>query len=339
MSIRNNISYHNSESPESTLNVKYKYKEGTKTLELNQKHMHRYNNILPKINSKSSLLRQQHFNSYTNENMDFFRLDYLKECDRNHFHNKYMNNLTPINRNENFDKLKEAGEKIKYIDSIKNNFLLKSNKINNNMNKDEFFKDNLYTSEKMINNNFYKKVNNKYTNESLSNNHNYNNNYETPYNISNKRFGRFNNIFNNVEKEKINKNISIDVPLYSGAYLSNMNDYSIHENHCSTPYNMKNNSKNISKLSILSKQSHLFCKEAINNDNPTLFFKVYDYNFKKDGFKKQNNIFSDYAQNLYKGGYFTRELEPNINNGNKGNYTPSKKINLNENLLSFSTKK
>ena len=59
-----------------------------------------------------------------------------------------------------------------------------------------------------------------------------------------------------------------------------MNDYSIHENHCSTPYNMKNNSKNISKLSILSKQSHLFCKEAINNDNPTLFFKVYDYNFK-----------------------------------------------------------
>ena len=115
MSIKNNISYHNSESPESTLNVKYKYKEGTKSLELNQNHIHRYNNILPKINNKSSSLRQQHFNSYTNENMDFFRLDYLKECDRNHFHNKYMNNLTPVNRNENFDKLKEAGEKIKYI--------------------------------------------------------------------------------------------------------------------------------------------------------------------------------------------------------------------------------
>ena len=328
MSIKNNISYHNSESPESPLNVKYKYKEGTKTLELSQSSLPKYNNILPKINNKSSILRQQHFNSYTNENMDFFRLDYLKECDRNHFHNKYMNNLIPINRNENFDKLKEAGEKIKYIDSIKNNFLLKSNKINNNMNKDEFFKDNLYTSEKIINNNFYKKINNRYNNKSMSNNHNhnYNNNCETPNIISNKSFGRVHNIFNKVEKRKNNKNITIDVPEYSGAYLSNMNDYSIHENHCNTPYNMINNNKNISKISILSKQSHLFCKDAINNDNPTLFFKVYDYNVNKDGFKKQNNIFSNYVQNSHKGLYFTRELEPNIYNGNKGNYTPPKKI-------------
>jgi hypothetical protein len=338
MIIKNNISYHNSESPESPLNVKYKYKEGTKTLELNQEYIPKCKNILPKINTKSSILRQQHFNSYTNENMDFFRLDFLKECDRNHFHNKYMNNLAPINRNENFDKLKEAGEKIKYIDSIKKNFLLKSNKINNKMNKDEFFKDNLYTSEKIINNNFYKKINNRYTNKSLPNNHNYNDNCETPYKLSNKHFERLNNIFNKVEKEKIKKNISIDVPEYSGAYLSNMNDYSIHENHCITPYNMINNNKNISKLSILSKQSHLFCKDVINNDNPTLFFKVYDYHINKDGFKKQNNIFSDYA-NLNKGGFFTRELEPNINNGNKGNYTPPKKISLNNNCLSFSSKK
>ena len=206
------------------------------------------------------------------------------------------------------------------------------------MNKDEFFKDNLYTSEKIINNNFYKKINNLYTNKSLSNNHNCNNNHETPYNISNKHYGRFNNIFNNEEKEKINKNFSIDLPEYSGSYLSNLNDYSIHENHCNTPYNMLSNNKNISKLSILSKQSHLFCKDVINNDNPALFFKVYDYNINKDGFKKQNNIFSNYA-NVHKGRYFTRELEPNINNGNKGNYTPSKKINLKDSFLSFSSKK
>ena len=101
---------------------------------------------------------------------------------------------------------------------------------------------------------------------------------------------------------------------------------------------MLSNNKNISKLSILSKQSHLFCKDVINNDNPALFFKVYDYNINKDGFKKQNNIFSNYA-NSHKGRYFTRELEPNINNGNKGNYTPSKKINLKDSFLSFSSKK
>ena len=99
------------------------------------------------------------------------------------------------------------------------------------------------------------------------------------------------------------------------------------------------NNKNISKLSILSKQSHLFCKDVINNDNPALFFKVYDYNINKDGFKKQNNIFSNYAQNSHKGVYFTRELEPNINNDNKGNCTPPKKIKLNDNFWSFSSKK
>ena len=187
----------------------------------------------------------------------------------------------------------------------------------------------------MINNNFYRKVNNRYTNKSLSNNHN----YETPYSISNRRFGRFNNIFNNEEKGKIYKNISIDVPEYFGAYLSNMNDYSIHENHCNTPYNMINNKKNISKHSILTKQSHLFCKDVINNENPALFFKVYDYNINKDGFKKQNNIFSNYAQNSHKGGYFTRELESNLNNGIRGNFTPPKKIKLNDNFKSFSSKK
>ena len=65
---------------------------------------------------------------------------------------------------------------------------------------------------------------------------------------------------------------------YSGAYLSNINDYSIKENQEMNPYNKGNLNKNISKRSVLSKQSHLFCKDVINNDMPSLFYKIYDYN-------------------------------------------------------------
>ena len=321
MNIKNNISYRNSDSPDSTLNVKYKYKEGTKTIELNE-YYSPTKNILPKINNnksinKSNILRQQHFNSYTNENMDFFRLDYLKECDRDHYHNKYLNNLTPINRNANFDKLNDDRKKIKYLDSLKKNFLLKKE------NKKDFFKDNLYTSQNIIKNNYYKKIDNRYNNINLYNNNRYNytkNNNENDYNT------------------KIYKNISIDEPNYSGAYLSNINDYSIKENQDMSPYGIGKNNKNISKRSVLSKQSHLFCKDVINNDMPSLFFKVYDYNINNNGFKKQYDIFSKYMQNFKKPGYISRDQNSIIYN-QKGNLTPPKKINLKENYLSFSSKK
>ena len=312
--IRNNISYRNSDSPESTLKVKYKYKEGTKIIEFN-KNLTPLNNILPKINpnrsiNKANELRQQHFNSYTNENMDFFRLDYLKECDRNHYHNKYYNNLTPINRNEHLDKLNEHREKIKYLDSIKKNFLLKKEN-----DKKEFFKDNLYTSENIIRNNYYKKINNIYTNNQKSNDRYKENNNEV----------------------KLFNNISIGNPKYSGAYLSNVNDYSIKENQEINPLSERNINNNISKRAILSKQSHLFCKDVINNDMPALFYKLYDYNFKNNGFKKQNDIFSSYMQNSKKSGYIERDIESTPNNS-KGNITPPKRININDNYYYFSQK-
>ena len=314
MIYKNNISYRNSDSPESTLKVKYKYKDGTKTIELNQ-NLSPFNNILTKINSsksinKSNELRQQHFNSYSNENMDFFRLDYLKECDRNHYHNKYLNNLTPINRNEHLDKLKEHREKIKYLDSIKKNFLLKKEN-----NKKEFFKENLYTSENIIRNNYYNKFYNLYS----SNNKRDTNNEK-------------------VSQAKLFNNISIEEPKYSGAYLSNVNDYSIKENQEINPYNKRNINNNISKRAILSKQSHLFCKDVINNDMPSLFFKLYDYKMKNNGFKKQNDIFSDYMQNSKKSGYIERDIE-SIPNNSKKNLTPPKRINLNDNYYYFSSKK
>ena len=335
MNIKNNISYRNSDSPESSLRVKYRFKEGTKTIELNKNSTPK-NIFLPKINSnksinRSNILRQQHFNSYTNENMDFFRLDYLKECDRNHYHNKYLSNLTPINRNESFDRLNENREKIKYLDSLKKNFLLKQEK-----NKIDYFKDNLYTSENIIKNNYYKKIDNRYNN---------NNNLYTNSN-SNNRYDRYNYNKNNNEKNidnendiKLYKNISVEKHNYSGSYLSNINDYSIKENQDMNPYSRGNNNKNISKRSVLSKQSHLFCKDVINNDMPALFYKLYDYNMNNNGFKRQNNIFSNYMQNFNKpGGYMVRNIESNPYTP-KNNITPSKRLNINENYNSFSSKK
>ena len=105
------------------------------------------------------------------------------------------------------------------------------------------------------------------------------------------------------------------------------------------PYSRGNNNKNISKRSVLSKQSHLFCKDVINNDMPALFYKLYDYNMNNNGFKRQNNIFSNYMQNSNKpGGYLVRNIESNPYTP-KNNITPSKKLNINESYYSFSSKK
>ena len=78
---------------------------------------------------------------------------------------------------------------------------------------------------------------------------------------------------------------------------------------CSDSSDIKK-SKNLSKMSDVQKQSHLFCKDVINNDFPALFYKIYDYNINKDGFKKQNNIFSDFANNSKKPGFITRRKNP-----------------------------
>ena len=329
MNFKHNISYRNSDSPESTLNVKYKYKECTKSIELNDYYSPHGNKLINMNNNKSikksNILRQQHFNSYTNENMDFFRLDYLKECDRDNYHNKYLNNLTPINRNASFDKLNDDRTKIKYLDSLKKNFLLKKEN-----NKKDFFKDNLFTSENIFNNNYYKKINNRYNNINIYTNNNNNKQYDK-YNYS-----KDNNENNN--NTKLYRNISIDEPNYSGAYLSNINDYSIKENQDINPYFKAKKNLNISKRNVLSKQSHLFCKDVINNDTPSLFYKIYDYNFNNNGFKKQNDIFSHYMQNIKKLGYLVRDVD-SISYNLKGNITPPKKSNLKENYYSLSSKK
>ena len=98
---RNIMKDRNSESPDSTLKVNYVVDFGKgitdRRIKLNPILFKNNKIINPKIKFRISELRKEQFNSYSNENMDFFRLDYLKECDRNHYHNKYLNNLTPIN--------------------------------------------------------------------------------------------------------------------------------------------------------------------------------------------------------------------------------------------------
>ena len=186
---------HNLDSEDSTLKVKYiknyncKDKEYKKIIinPLNYKK----NFILPRIKYKVNDLRKEQFNSYSNENMDFFRLDYLCECNRDNYHNKNMDKLIPINRKENFEKYSEMGNNIKYLDYIKGNYILSQNKI----------------------------INNNILNSKSNNNINFRNNNN--FRKSKSQFYDSNYTGNNTVDH--NKN-------YSNLYLMNINDYSIKEN-------------------------------------------------------------------------------------------------------------
>ena len=187
---------HNLDSQDSTLKVKYirnydNKDKDYKKIKLNPL-FHKKKLLLPQIKYKPNSLRKEQFDSYSNENMDFFRLDYLCECNRNNYHNKSMDEVSAINRKENFEKFNEMGKNIKYLDYIKGNYILSQNKIiNNNIG---ITKSNNNYNNPRKNNDFHK-----------SNSQIYNSNL-----CGNNTFGD-------------NKN-------YSNLYLMNMNDYSIKEN-------------------------------------------------------------------------------------------------------------
>ena len=113
MNVRNIVKDRNKDSSDSTLKVNYIYDKN-----FNQE----------KTKFRISDLRKEEFNSFSNENMDFFRLDHLSECDRNNYHNVFMDKLKPINRSANFQKFNEIGKDIKYLDYLKENYLLNQNK-------------------------------------------------------------------------------------------------------------------------------------------------------------------------------------------------------------------
>ena len=108
---RNIMKDRNSESPESSLKVNYVVNFGKdmtqRTVKLNPVLFRNNKIIIPKKKFRISESRKEEFNSYSNENMDFFRLDHISECDRNNYHNIFMDKLKPINRSSNFQKFNE----------------------------------------------------------------------------------------------------------------------------------------------------------------------------------------------------------------------------------------
>ena len=163
---------HNADSPDSSLKVDYILNLKNNSITISAKKLNRViqnpkiirnNNErrLPDIKRYINPVRIDQFNSYSNENMDFFRLDYLSESKSQQKHNAYFDNLTPINRNENYQKINEIGERIKYFDSLKKKQTINSNDkishsidiLNPKMNLSEDKKDN--EIENKNNNNHY----------------------------------------------------------------------------------------------------------------------------------------------------------------------------------------
>ena len=187
--IKNILKDRNYESPESTLKVKYIVNYGSnkkdKTIKINPV-LYKINSFIPKSRYKINALRKEQFNSYSNENMDFFRLDHLCESDRDNYHNKFMDNIKPINRSMNFIHFNEVANNIKYLDYLKQNYLLNQNKnINRNIYSERDLeiakkRENYYSkTPKVIDNrNIYFINNNKQIFEKINYNIQNNNNYD-----------------------------------------------------------------------------------------------------------------------------------------------------------------
>lgn len=78
-------------------------------------------------NCKSPILKRKEFRerqlqSYTNENMDFFRLDSNKEIRGIYYHNKHYESIQPIDRSAEIKAYDNNKNMIKYIDKIKGDF-------------------------------------------------------------------------------------------------------------------------------------------------------------------------------------------------------------------------
>ena len=256
MKVKNVLKDRNKDSPESTLRVKYIVNYGNdktqKTVKLNP-YLYKPNLLVPKVNYKISELRKEHFNSYSNENMDFFRLDHLFEYDRDNYHNKFMDDIKPINRKENFQKFNEMREKIKYLDYLKQNFLLSQNKIINEKimsNKDiEISKrrEKYYGQKTQSNNDDINLVNNKIKNDN-----------NIKYNFSESNIMRKNlntiNYDNSYRKEFIKSNSSISIK----------NNH-LNINHANSNSNANSLQKNISNLYLPNIISfHWFMPALVN---------------------------------------------------------------------------
>ena len=337
---------HNYESPDSTLKVKYVVNYGNdktqKTIQLNP-CLFKINSFTPKVNYKINYLRKQQFNSYSNENMDFFRLDHLSECDRNNYHNKFMDNIKPLNRSHNFQHFNKVANNIKYLDYLKQNYLLNQNKtINKNIysekdleiaKKREDYYSNypkiLSYKDNIINLDHNKETidNNSYNNEDIFNTINRSNSYRreisksySAANLTNDYTNRkVKNNYNNNNHEKLNIKQS-----YLNPYLSNINDYSIKEG----DINLFEDSTKLKLYPTFQKEinnekmKRLYNQERYKNLlNNVPFYIAYNENNKNLGFLKRNNDFLNYEE-INKNKFFFRNNNSSINKNER-----NKKIN------------
>ena len=348
MKIQNVLKDHNYESPDSTLKVKYIASYGNSKT---QKYIHinpslyKINPYTPKIRYKINDLRKEQFNSFSNENMDFFRLDHLAECDRNNYHNKFMDNIQPVKRSANFDKFNDLSKNIKYLDYLKQNYLLNQNKtINSNIYSERDLeiaqkRKNYYTNKSQILpkiNSINLEVKKGIIDENLNNindnnsfnldrnyngfnsyNRNKNNPYRREINKSNstidiggchlyKNINNYNDTLNNNRNNSINKKLTQS---YSNSYLPNINDYSIKEGDINL-YEDKTKYKLYPTFQKDTNDNEKF-KQLYNQDryrtllNNNPFYIAYNENSKNGGFFKKNGDFSNYER-LYKNKFFFR---------------------------------
>ena len=258
------------------------------------------NNKLLHINKSSSFINPSReaknifYNCYTNEANDFFRLYNLQEKDRGKYHNKYLDDIKSINRNENFISYHSNRDKILLLDSIKSNYNLSQ--------KPENYNEIIFG-----NNNIESKNENKKEELNLDNNNNVhilskdkidflNRNYvERTIPIKLKK-SLSSNQYNSIDNKNdyYSKNFS---PLY----FMNINDYNIKEA----------DNEDIEKQFYINKKKEYKVHNTITNKDYTIntdnkisipkwspFYEKYLDRLDK-GFKRQGGYFSEFVKNHY----------------------------------------
>lgn len=336
---RNIMKDRNSDSPDSTLKVNYVVSFGKnvtqRKVKLNPVLFRNNKFNLQKNKFKISDMRKEEFNSYSNENMDFFRLDHVSECDRNNYHNIFMDKLKPINRSANFQKFNEIGKNIKYLDYLKENRLLNQNKkiIRNILSDKEVetykIRKKYYTHE--IENNILPEINKMNPSNNFQHNLNnetidydkeiYNNKVVNPFQIHYKNK-------NNHSKYSSLSNRTIKIPhkKYSNSYIGNINDYNIQEG----DYNLYPEKNKVKLYPIV--QKNYTNEEQIKilynihnkiNQGESPFYLAYNEKNKNGGFKKKAEDISTYDKISQNKIYFRN----NINDFDKNQYRDMKNFN------------
>ena len=351
---RNIMKDRNSESIDSTLKVNYIVNFGKnitqRRVRLNPILFRNYK--IDKSNNKfrANELRKEQFNSYSNENMDFFRLDYVSECDRNNYHNCFMDKLKPVNRKENFQKFNEVGKYIKYLDYLKENRLLNQNKkilrniISDKEKETAQIRKKYYTKdiEKNIlhdinidskdNNNTISFNNNDNLNDNLNDYslNNEKNNYDenvfrnriiNPFQIKQKNNNNENKLTNSLSYRYFKKPFNVS----SNSYISNINDYSIQEGDKNL-YPKKNKLKLrpiLPKNYVNDEQIRRLFNIKKVNDKDIPFYLAYNSINKNGGFNKRGADISRYIA-LQQNNIFYRNKKNNLD---KNQYQDIKNFN------------